>query len=310
MKVLITGVSGFLGRHFKKRYEELGWEVFGIDITYNRLGMFNYLWMDARNFFRRTPVEYNFPGKFDQVIHCAAVVGGRKVTDGDPLAQSVNLELDAGLFRWALATKQPHVTYISSSAVYPVGLQDFESMSRLSEWHACEPAGGHAGRPDALYGWSKLTGEYLALLARQKGLQVTIVRPFSGYGSDQADDYPFPAFIRRARASADPFEVWGHPRQVRDFIHVSDIVKGTMAVADAKMAAPVNLCTGIPTEMLTLAQKVCAEAGYQPMVRPDIDAPMGVQYRVGDPSLMEQFYKPQVTLEMGIAQTFIELDAQ
>ena len=40
--------------------------------------------------------------RFDVIVHAAAVVGGRAMIDGNPLALAVNLELDAALFQWAL----------------------------------------------------------------------------------------------------------------------------------------------------------------------------------------------------------------
>ena len=55
------------------------------------------------------------------------------------------------------------------------------------------------GKPDLSYGWAKLNNEYLALLAYEKhGIKNTIFRPFSGYGSDQDLNYPFPSIIKRA----------------------------------------------------------------------------------------------------------------
>ena len=39
------------------------------------------------------------------------------------------------------------------------------------------------GQPDMTYGWSKLTGEYLASIAADYyGVSVTCIRPFSGFG--------------------------------------------------------------------------------------------------------------------------------
>ena len=54
------------------------------------------------------------------------------------------------------------------------------------------------GMPDMSYGWAKLTCEYLAQLAyRKHGLKSICYRPFSGYGEDQDDAYPFPSICKR-----------------------------------------------------------------------------------------------------------------
>jgi len=64
---------------------------------------------------------------------------------------------------------------------------------------------GDIGMPDMTYGWAKLTNEYLAQLAYQKhGLKSVCYRPFSGYGEDQDDAYPFPSICRRVWPTAMP----------------------------------------------------------------------------------------------------------
>jgi nucleoside-diphosphate-sugar epimerase len=85
MKILITGDNGFVGRHFKRKLIELGHDVVGIDTT-------NKLPMDARDFFRKDNT------RFDQVIHLAAVVGGRKMIESSPLSLAVDLAIDAEMF--------------------------------------------------------------------------------------------------------------------------------------------------------------------------------------------------------------------
>ena len=61
---------------------------------------------------------------------------------------------------------------------------------------------GDIGMPDMSYGWAKLTCEYLARLAYEKhGLKSICYRPFSGYGEDQDDAYPFPSICKRALAN-------------------------------------------------------------------------------------------------------------
>jgi nucleoside-diphosphate-sugar epimerase len=300
-RALVTGAAGFLGRHFAAALRERGWTVHGIDLR-KQAGV---TWGDCRPFFTewtdRATWDY-----YDLVVHAAAVVGGRAKIDGDPLALAVNLELDAAMFRWAARARPGRVLYLSSSAVYPVFLQEtvgqLPMMATLSE-DLVDPA-GDMFPPDQVYGWSKLVGERLAVSLREAGVPVTVVRPFSGYGGDQALDYPFPSFIDRARRQADPFDIWGPGTQVRDFIHVSDVIGGALAAADAGVDGPLNLCTGIPTSFNELATMVIAAGGfaegYRPQVR-HLDCPVGVDWRVGDPDRMLEVYQPKVGLVDGIA---------
>lgn len=291
MKVLITGNAGFVGRHFEKRFKALGWDVVGIDIA-------NSLPMDARDFFRKDNTY------FDKVIHLAAVVGGRKLIEGEPLSLAVDLSIDAEMFSWAMRTQPGCITYFSSSAAYPIELQanDFGAYNLKESDINLDSI----STPDMTYGWAKLTGEMLATHARRAGLTVHVYRPFSGYGTDQALDYPFPSFIKRGLDKADPFEIWGNGEQVRDFIHIADVVEGAEAGCLAGIETA-NLCTGIPTSFNDLAEIVASFAGYQPTIKHLPSEPTGVHYRVGNPTLMETFYTPKISLYEGIQRAFAGL---
>jgi nucleoside-diphosphate-sugar epimerase len=288
---LVTGSAGFAGRHYVKALKKRGYAVLGLDPR--NPGALSH--DDALYFF-----EHDWT-RFDLVVHCAAVVGGRANIDGAPLALAVNLQLDAAMFRWALSTKPGRVVYMSSPAAYPVWMQSLERSARMQErW--IDPALGRNmfGVPDQLYGWAKLTGENLAYRARQEGLAVSVIRPFSGYGADQDVSYPFRAFVERARGREDPFLVWGNPRQCRDFIHIDDIVEATMIMCEEGLDGPVNIGTGNATALGDLALLVAQIAGYTPELRVNPDAPMGVEYRIADATLMRQFYTPRISLEEGI----------
>jgi nucleoside-diphosphate-sugar epimerase len=282
MRALITGSSGFLGRHFTAELLNRGYTVTGLDTKVTKS-------LDCRSYFQRVKNA----ARYDLAVHCAAVVGGRETIEGNPLATAVNLELDAAMFAWAARAKPGRVLYISSSAAYPVWVQNGGRGYQLSESMM------NRTDPDEIYGWSKVMGEVLADKLRAAGVPVTVVRPFSGYGSDQDLSYPFPAFIERARQKQDPFEVWCGSC-VRDFIHVDDVVNGALAVAESGTELPVNLCTGEPTSFNLLARLVMREAGYEGEVQERADKPTGVAYRVGDPTRMLGTYEPKVTLEEGI----------
>jgi nucleoside-diphosphate-sugar epimerase len=285
VRALVTGSAGFVGRHMVAELRDRGWEVSTADL---RSGV------DARDVFRYETTRY------DLVIHCAFHVGGRAAIDGEPRLLARNLELDALLFNWAVRTGQGRVLYFSSSAAYPVDLQDDLSKRHRLHEHFILFDSRNVGRPDARYGWAKLTGEELAAAARLSGLDVTVVRPFSGYGEDQDNTYPFRAIVERARRREDPFVIWGPGTQVRDWIHIDDVVAGSLALVEAGVDEPVNLCTGIGTSMLELAKMCCAEVGYEPTFTPLVDKPTGVGYRVGDPSRFHRYWHPKVTLGEGV----------
>lgn len=287
MKVLLTGAAGFVGRHIHRHLLNRGDDVTAIDLKEGqgiRRG-------DALTFFQTAEQHY------DLAIHCAAIIGGRASIDGSPLAVATNLALDAWYMRWLVKSGTPRAVYFSSSAAYPVELQQPGPVRRLRE----DDVDLDNPRPaDATYGLAKLTGEHLARYAEAEGCRILIPRPFSGYGEDQADCYPFPAFIGRAARRADPFEIWGDLGSTRDWIHISDIVGATFEGLEQGVTGPVNMGWGRATPFGELASLVTDMAGYAPQFKHLPAAPQGVHHRVCDPSRMLGFYTPRVSLHEGV----------
>jgi nucleoside-diphosphate-sugar epimerase len=283
----VTGSAGFVGRHVVAELERRGWEILTCDVA----GPQPY---DALRIFAEAKSAH-----FDLVVHAAASSPHRAAIDGEPQHFARNLQLDAAMFDWVVRTGQGRVLYLSSSAAYPTSLQGHGIRLPLDEGAIKLD---FVEDPDSDYGWTKLTGERLARAARKAGLPVTVVRPFSGYGEDQSENFPFRALVERARRREDPFVIWGDGNQVRDWIHIDDVVAGMLAVAESGTEEPVNLCTGVGWSMAELAHIACDQVGYKPTFQYLADKPAGVAYRVGDPARFHAIYKPTVTLAEGVAR--------
>jgi nucleoside-diphosphate-sugar epimerase len=286
MKILITGHLGFVGKSFLKYFNNKH-EIIGIDLKEGN---------DCRDFFKHSTE------KFDLIIHLAAIVGGRETIENEPLSVATDLSIDSEFFNWVIKTKQSRVVYFSSSAAYPTYFQHPELKHRLIE---SDINLDDIRLPDYTYGWAKLTGEYLAKFVKEQGTKVYVFRPFSGYGIDQDLTYPFPSFIDRIKRKVSQFEIWGDGTQVRDFIHMDDIVDAVMTVVDNDIQADAfNLGSGIATSFNDLAETMFQISGWRPEngILHLIHKPIGVSYRVCNPDLMYSFYKPQYTLEERIEQ--------
>ncbi len=300
MKVLITGSEGFVGRHFVQRLEDNDLTLIDINSSESR---------DVRDFFMYDNTRY------DLVIHLAAIVGGRATIEGAPLAVAGDLAIDSDAIQWALRTRPHHFVYYSSSAAYPIRLQQkYDNHTHFGKVEINKRKLTESDidldlieSPDLTYGWAKLTGEMLARYAANEGLRMHVFRPFSGYGSDQSLDYPFPSFITRALQKQNPFEIWGYGTQVRDWIHIDDIVEATLKAVEEDIQGPVNLCSGIPTSFNDLFELVTAIRGYKAIPRHHTDAPVGVHYRVGDPTKLNTFYTPRISLEQGIIKAINDM---
>lgn len=338
--VLVTGGCGFVGRHIVSRLiqtNELVWIVDDLStgqhpdqwlknarrlpgstevrIAYEAdKSLIVFVRADVRAFLR----EYFLPRassllghlsespRFSDVIHLASIVGGRVAIDRDPITVAADLAIDADLFVWAIRARPGRILYTSSSAAYPIHLQEVNGAVPLRE--DLIRFDGRLGQPDMTYGWSKLTGEYLArLTAQHYGLHVACVRPFSGYGEDQDGTYPIPAIAARAARREDPLVIWGSGKQGRDFVHIEDCVEAmARALHVIHDGTAVNIGSGQVTTFEEVAAMFAGLAGYRPVIKPLLDMPTGVHRRYADPDLSQRLlnWRPKISLGEGLRRVF------
>jgi nucleoside-diphosphate-sugar epimerase len=314
-KALVTGAAGFVGRHMVKRLLDAGDEVHAVDCVAEFTGgidpangwplfdprdylRFHFYHEDCRTWFGRVKET-----DFDCAFHLAAMVGGRLMIENNPLAVADDLAIDAAYWGWAREARPKKTACFSSSAAYPIKLQRREGYMLLKEEMISFDT--DIGMPDMSYGWAKLTCEYLAQLTYEKhGLKSICYRPFSGYGEDQDDAYPFPSICKRvlAERGAEVLHVWGTGTQMRDFIHINDCVDGVMATMDKiDDGGAVNLSTGILTSFIDFAKLAAGIVGYHPKVRGLSDKPAGVYARGGDTTKQKQLgFQYKIDFKTGI----------
>lgn len=335
---LITGGCGFVGRNFVKRlHSTTNNTILFIDDlsvgthpatwlpdgtpsrTENGLEFFGedermiFLKQDARYFIREMLDDQEYIKKtykldvtsFEDVFHFAAIVGGRAKIDGDPMMVALDLSIDAEFFLWVCRQKPTRVLYPSSSAAYPVDLQTESDAIALSE---SDIDFKKMGQPDMTYGWSKLTGEYLASIAAEYyDVSVTCIRPFSGYGEDQDLSYPVPAIARRAALKENPFEVWGTGKQGRDFVHIDDVMDCTLLAMDhITDGSAINIGSGRLTTFLELIEVFTSFADYSPEIKTLLDKPVGVHSRYGKMDYVKERlgWEPKLSLEEGMRRVY------
>lgn len=291
MKILVLGNEGFVGSNLQAYLEDRGHYVIGWDIKGG---------LDVRG------ILPQIDERFDMVFHAAAVVGGRETIDYAPLKVAYDFGLDSDVIQFCARTKPDRVVLISSSAAYPVSLQTRESHRALSE---DDISLADLKTPDAIYGMTKVVLEMQAEKLRDLGVAVTVVRPFSGYGSRQDREYPVPSFLDRAIRHDVPFVVWSDGTATRDFLYVDDLVHQMVTLAMTGVEGPVNLGTGLGTSFNELATMVCEEMGYKPILCHLKDKPEGVYYRVADVSIINRIAPAKISLREGIKLSLEQLGA-
>ena len=315
MRILITGGLGFVGRRFARRLLEKD-EHEQVVIVDNMLaGLPVDQWMFKPRFAERLTVKQDdirnvirskqfTPDQFDLIIHCAAVVGGRLNIQYDPLAVATNLSIDSEFFNWVTrVVTLPRVVYFSSSAVYPLVAQRKHNWRRLREGEL-EYDDGIVCMPDMTYGWSKLSGEYLAKIACENyGLDVKVYRPFGGYGEDQDFSYPVPAILQRVSRGDDPVVVWGSGEQLRDFVYIEDVISIVLHTLNIRLLPPLNIGTGIGVSFADLAKIAGIITKREFKIECDASKPEGVFARVAETTRLAAYYpKTLLPLSEGLAK--------
>ena len=247
VKILVTGVAGFIGHHVAMAMLSRGDEVLGVDsinayydpaLKTARLARleampgFEFRRLDLSD---RSVLEELRDAGIDRIVHLAAQAGVRHSIDEPFDYLDSNLAATLVVLELARAIETSHLVFASSSSVY--GLNEMMPS-----------ATGHpVGHPLSLYAATKRSAELMAHgYARLYGIPVTGLRFFSVYGTWGRPDmalWKFAESIREGR----PIELYNHGRHRRDFTWVDDVVDGVLRVLDRPAAPDPDFDPGDPT---------------------------------------------------------------
>jgi UDP-glucose 4-epimerase len=173
----------------------------------------------------------------------------------------------------------------------------------------------HPTAPVDVNGIDKLAGEQFHLLyAHVHGMPITALRLTNVYGPRQSlllDGLGFlPVFVRRAMAG-DDLSVFGDGSQLRDCLHVDDVVRAMALAAATPEAVGEVFNLGHPDalSLLQIARLTAAAGGRGTRVRtvpwPDELAAIDIGSFHGDFSKAKRLlgWDPQITFADGIART-------
>jgi UDP-glucose 4-epimerase len=120
--------------------------------------------------------------------------------------------------------------------------------------------------PEAAYGQSKLAAEgYLGLYERLYGQSSVTLRYGNVYGprQDPLGEAGVVAIFTGLLESGGRPTVFGDGRQTRDYVYVGDVVAANLAAAQADVHGPINVGTGIETDVLALIAILRELAGVE-----------------------------------------------
>ena len=170
----------------------------------------------------------------------------------------------------------------------------------------------HPVAPEAPYGQSKFAAEgYCELFNRLHGLSTVSLRYGNVYGPRQdplGEAGVVAIFCGRLRAGQRPI-VFGDGLQVRDYVHVADVVSANLAAAESDATGPFNIGTGRETTVLDLVEVLAphATASFEPEHQPE--RPGEVRRIALDATrARDQLgWEPRVGLAEGIEQTLASI---
>jgi dTDP-L-rhamnose 4-epimerase len=294
-RALVTGGAGFVGSHIVEALLERGDQVSVIDNLDSRVhGSKVPRFSHDVDFIRGdilspTALSEALKGQVDVVFHEASMVGfGRDAADAESYV-SVNVIgtvrlMDAIARRFS---SRPRFILASSMAIYGEGAYECKTCGEKStglrrredlEKHDWEPhcniCGGkvepvpvteeHPPHPSNIYAITKLNQELFCMnLGRNFRIPVVALRYHNVYGPRMPRDTPYAgvASIFKSRLLAGhPPLVYEDGRQLRDFIHVDDIVQANLLAADTSENSVAfeafNVGTGQPHQVSDFAREL------------------------------------------------------
>ncbi len=166
----------------------------------------------------------------------------------------------------------------------------------------------HETLPLSPYGVSKLTGElYLRYYHMAFGLPYVALRYANIYGPRQSsagEAGVIAIFISQLLAGKSP-TINGDGQQTRDYVFVGDVVKANLAALETNYVGPVNIGTGVETDVVTICNELRRGIATQ-VEAVHGEAKPGEQRRSClDASLAGKVlgWKPEVSLQAGLAKT-------
>ena len=295
-RVLVTGGSGFLGRHVVAALERHGCR----DIVVARKAKYDLT--------RETDVKRAFDDiKPNVVIHLAAVVGGIGANRESPgLFFYQNVMMGALTMEYARLARVEKFVGVGTICAYPK-LAPVPFLER-DLWN------GYPEETNAPYGIAKKMLLVQGQAYRQQyGFDAIHLLPVNLYGPhdnfDPASSHVIPALVRKfleaIEAGDSAVVCWGTGNATREFLYVEDCAEGIVqATEQYEKPDPVNLGAGFEISIRDLAELIAELIGFKGRLLFDRTKPDGQPRRSLDVSRARTFgFSAQTDFRSGLKRT-------
>ncbi len=225
MKILVTGVAGFIGMHSAKKLLDDGHEIIGIDnlndyydvnLKEDRLKTlegyknFRFLKLDIKD--QKDVIDLFKKESPERVLHLAAQAGVRYSIQNPYIYIDSNIQGFINILEGCRAIKTEHLVFASSSSVY-----GGNTKVPFSEHD-------NVDHPVSLYAATKKANELMAhTYSHLYQIPTTGLRFFTVYGPWGRPDMS-PMLFTKAILADEPIQVFNHGDMMRDFTYIDDIV--------------------------------------------------------------------------------------
>jgi UDP-glucose 4-epimerase len=269
-RVLVTGGSGFIGRRVVSELAADGAQVRVVDLQPHPDPAVDVVIGDIAD---PAVLARAFDGGCDSIVHLAAVTSVLKSIEQPELTFNTNVigtnaVLDAG--HQAGATS---LAFASTNAV--TGPMTAPKISEAAVLNPLTP-----------YGSTKAAGEMLmSAYTAVYGLRCACIRLTNVYGPGmQAKDSIIARLMRNIRLGTT-FEIYGDGQQVRDYVHVSDVVAAMrLGLTSEEWAGATVIGSGTSLSVLEVIEAVKAVSGAEIEVRHGPAKAGEMPAVIGDPS--------------------------
>ena len=232
--VLVTGGGGFIGTHLCQHLHNSGHQVISLDTMHTDSHPWECITADIRD-------SLQFDG-IDYIVHLAAQISVPRSIDNPDETLSVNVDGTKSIISAAESAEVKKIIFASSAAVYG----DCEHVP-ISEDSPLIP--------QSPYAVSKIVGEELL---RMSNIETCSLRFFNVYGPGQSSEGGYAAVIpafKKAISLGKECTIFGDGTQVRDFIHVNDLVQIISLCLEAiDLPQEMNVASGEGTSLLSLIE--------------------------------------------------------
>lgn len=302
-KVLVTGGTGFVGTHFVEALLRQEAKV-RVPIHQRPLIVNDPRIETVRADLTQLEDCREAMCGIQYVFHAAGAVSAAAVTANNPMsAITQNLILTAQCLQGAWMEGVERFQVFSSSTGYPAADHPIKEEEMWSG--PTYPA--YFG-----YGWMRRYLERISeFVASKSSMKIALVRPSAVYGRwdnfDPVTSHVIPALIRRAVEKQNPYVVWGSGDEVRDFLHISDLVRGCLLMLEKyAICDPVNLGYGNAVRIKQIIRIILKAAGHENAeLIFDTTKPSTIPFRMVDTSKAKRLFgfEADLTLEDGLADT-------